>query len=94
MTPRKLSLHVLQALAAAQSEGTNSTLDTLVSAVQVRRGDVRMAVTALHQQGYLDALRMRLTLRGFAIGSALLGRELTGLRLTEDARAPRQVSAA
>jgi hypothetical protein len=80
MTPNDLFPHVLQVLARAQRDQRTSSLDTLVDALQVRRGDVRRAVSALHREGLVDALRMRLSLRGFAIGTALIDRKLPTLR--------------
>jgi DNA-binding IclR family transcriptional regulator len=80
MNARTLYPHVLQALAHAQSEGRASSLDTLTLALGVRRGDVRRTVTLLHQEGYVDALRMRLTLRGFALGRAYLATALPPIR--------------
>lgn len=80
MNAQDLSAHVLQALALAQTEGRASTLDSLVAELRVRRGDIRRTVSALHQEGYLDALRMRLTLQGFALGRSLMGEALPALR--------------
>jgi Mn-dependent DtxR family transcriptional regulator len=81
MNVRTLSTHILQALAEAQTEGRRSTLETLVEQVKVRRRDVRSAVSGLHQQGLVDAIHMQLTLEGFAIGRALLAKELPALRV-------------
>ena len=80
MNTQALSAHVLHALAQAQVEGRLSNLETLTEALRVRRGDVRRCVTLLDQQGYLDALRMRLTLRGFAVGRSLSRAALPALR--------------
>ena len=80
MNTQALSAHVLHALALAQMEGRLSNLETLTEALQVRRGDVRRCVTLLDQQGYLDALRMRLTLKGFALGRSLSVEDLPVLR--------------
>lgn len=80
MNTRTLSMYVLRALADAQIEGRRETLDTLVDRLEVRRRDVRSVVTSLHQQGLLDVIHMRLTLQGFAVGSALLQQELPALR--------------
>lgn len=80
MTEQHLALHVLQALATAQREGRAASLQTLVDELQVRRGDVRSVVGSLHERGLVDALRMKLTLRGFAIGAALAGAKLKPLR--------------
>lgn len=87
MNLRTVSAHVLRALAENQTEGRASTLETLTDALQVRRTDVRAAVSALHREGYLDVLRMRLTLRGFAVGRALVGQALPELRPAQVARA-------
>ena len=86
MNVRTLSMHVLRALAHAQTEGQRSTLDTLVDQIKVRRRDVRSVVTALHQQGLVDAIHMRLTLQGFAVGRSLLAQELPALRVTAERR--------
>jgi len=56
-------------------------LEDLVGEIGVRRKDVRAVLTKLHQQGFLDVLRMRLSLRGFAIGVSLQGEELRALRV-------------
>ncbi|WP_437282860.1 hypothetical protein WME90_20470 [Sorangium sp. So ce375] len=64
----------------AQRDGRSETLDTLVEKVRVRRRDIRSTLTVLHGQGMLDVLHMRLTLSGFAIGSALIGKTLPALR--------------
>ncbi|MEP7124193.1 MAG: hypothetical protein ABJE95_24920 [Byssovorax sp.] len=84
MNVRTLSMHVLRALAQAQTEGRRSTLETLVDDVKVRRRDVRSVVSGLHQQGLVDAIHMQLTLEGFAIGRALLAKELPALRLAAE----------
>jgi hypothetical protein len=80
MNIRTVATYVLHALARAQREGRASNLETLRDELQVRRADVRAAVSQLHREGLLDALRMRLTLRGFAIGTALSGETLPELR--------------
>lgn len=80
MNRRTLSAHLLKTLALAQFEGRASTLESLVADLGVRRGDVRSALSALHREGYVDVLRMRLTLKGFAIGSALANDQLAPLR--------------
>jgi hypothetical protein len=72
MDKKILAATLLQALAMAQRDGRSETLDTLVEKVRVRRRDIRSTLTVLHRQGMLDVLHMRLTLSGFAIGSALI----------------------
>jgi len=79
MTPRVLAPHILRTLAAAQRRGRPVTLQDLVDALKVRRVDVRAAVTAMDQQGLLDAMTLRLTLEGFAVGSALRARKLPAI---------------
>ncbi|UQA58350.1 hypothetical protein [Polyangium aurulentum] len=80
MTTEQLAPYVLRALAEAQQEGRRIDLETLALAIKVRRPDVRKTVSALHQQGLVDALRLQLSLAGFAIGSALLTTELPPIR--------------
>jgi hypothetical protein len=63
-----------------QRDGRLTTLDDLLHGLAVRRADIRFVVSALHREGYLDALRMRVTLKGFAVGQALAGSELPPLR--------------
>jgi DNA-binding IclR family transcriptional regulator len=80
MNATELSAHVLSVLARAQSEGSAVSLDTLTHELRVRRGDVRRTVTLLHRQGFVDALRMRLTLQGFALGRMYMRQTLPPLR--------------
>lgn len=80
MNIQALSIHVLAALASAQIEGRRHDLETLTADLRVRRGDVRRAISALHQEGYVDALRTRLTLAGFALGRSYVGQALPELR--------------
>ena len=68
---RLLARHVLRAITVAQREHAAVTLESLAERLGVRRVDVRTALTSLHHEGLIDALRMRTTLAGFAIGSAL-----------------------
>ncbi|AUX43316.1 hypothetical protein SOCE26_047610 [Sorangium cellulosum] len=89
MDKKILAATLLQALALAHAEQRAETLDTLVERLRVRRKDVRDTLTVLHRQGMVDVLRMRLTLSGFAIGSALIGQTLPALRA-----APRSAIAA
>jgi hypothetical protein len=84
MNARTLSAYILQALALAQSEGRTMNLESLTDDMKVRRKDIRSAVSELHREGMLDALTMRLSLRGFAIGRALQGEQLAPLRLVAE----------
>ena len=75
-----LAGHLLQTLAIVQTEGETLTLDGLVERVKARRVDVRAVVSMLHTEGYVDAMTLRLTMRGFIVGSSLVGRSLRPLR--------------
>lgn len=79
-TPRALAPYVLRALAASQRAGKATNLQRLTDELGVRRSDIRATINALHDQGLLDALTMRLSLHGFAIGSALRSQKLRPLR--------------
>lgn len=76
MTPRVLAPHILRTLASAQRRGRPVTLQDLVDALKVRKVDVRAAVSEMDRQGLLDALTLRLTLEGFALGTALRSRKM------------------
>jgi len=81
MTNRNLAAHVLRTLAAAQTKGQPVTLMTLTDKLKVRRADIREVIVALHHRGLVDARTMRLSLEGFAIGTALRGKKLPALRV-------------
>ena len=68
---KAVAAHVLRHLARAQQKGRNIHLETLASDIGVRREDVRHVVTSLHEEGHVDAKRMKLTLSGFAIAAAM-----------------------
>lgn len=80
MNKQTLAAYVLRALAEAQIEGKIMNLASLVSDIRVRKVDIRAVVTSLHREGYLDALHMRLTLRGFAVGRSLMEEQMKELR--------------
>ncbi len=80
MDHKTLAAYILQALTVAQTEGRSENLESLVEALRVRRKDIRATLTMLHRQGLVDVLRMRLSLAGFTIGTALLGQTLPALR--------------
>jgi len=80
MDHKTLAAYILQALTLAQMEGRAENLETLVETLRVRRKDIRTTLTVLHRQGLVDVLRMRLSLAGFAIGTALVGQSLPELR--------------
>ncbi len=67
-----LAAHVLVAL--AKENGRATTLAAVAQSVGARRADVRAMVTRLHREGFVDALRMRTTLAGFALATAMSAR--------------------
>lgn len=77
---RALAAHVLCHLASEQSRGRAVRLDDLAEAVGVRRVDVRHVVTRLHEEGHVDAKRMKLTMTGLAVAASLEGCELKSPR--------------
>lgn len=81
MTPQILAPYVLAILYNAQAEGRLMTLASLVSEIKVRKTDLRRTVTALHEQGYLNAMTMRLSIMGFALGSKYAKQGLPDVRL-------------
>lgn len=68
---KAVAAHVLRHLARAQSKGRLMHLDTLATDIGVRREDVRDVVSSLHEEGHVDAKRMKLTLSGFAIAASM-----------------------
>ncbi|MCS6900670.1 MAG: hypothetical protein RMJ98_13670 [Myxococcales bacterium] len=94
MTPQVLAPYLLRALASAQRRGRPITLQDLVDLLKVRRADLRNALTVLHHQGFVNVLTLRLTLEGFALGSALCSRKLPPIpRQVVDKEAGRVVAA-
>ncbi|MFO0735295.1 MAG: hypothetical protein U0270_05420 [Labilithrix sp.] len=68
---KAVAAHVLRHLASAQSKGRLMHLEMLANDIGVRREDVRHVVTSLHEEGHVDAKRMKLTLSGFAIAASM-----------------------
>lgn len=77
-----LAEHLLRTIARDHLADRRSDLDGLCASVDARREDVRSTLTALHHAGYLDVLRMRLTLAGFAAGMSLLDLPARAIRST------------
>lgn len=77
---RAVAAHVLVALGRAQARGLAVDSDALARAIGVRKVDLRAVVTKLHSEGHIDATRMRLTMSGLAIATALRGQKLPALR--------------
>jgi Mn-dependent DtxR family transcriptional regulator len=76
MDRQVVAAHVLKEMALARREDRQVTLDSLTATLGIRRADVRAALSSLHEEGLLDVLRMRLTMDGFALGTALAERKL------------------
>lgn len=68
---KSIAAHVVVLLAQAQELGRTVRLDEMASEIGVRKADVRDVVTRLHAEGHVDALRLRLTMSGFAIAASL-----------------------
>ena len=69
--PKSLAAHVLVALASAQRARRVVTAQDLATDLDVRKVDVKHVVARLHHEGHVDALRMRLSLSGLALATAL-----------------------
>jgi DNA-binding IclR family transcriptional regulator len=82
---RVLAAHVMRAIARARSRVV--TVEDIARMVGARRSDVRSVVTRLHEEGYVDALRMRPTLSGLALAVALRSQKLMSARHLEQALA-------
>ena len=68
---KSIAAHVVVTLAHAQELGRVVRLDELAADIGVRKSDVRDIVTRLHAEGHVDALRLRLTMTGFAVAASL-----------------------
>ena len=79
-----LAIHLLQALTTHHAEGRRVHTADLAHEIGARHAEVRAALTRMHHAGWIDVLRMRPTLLGFALGRSLAGRQLRPLR--RDAR--------
>jgi DNA-binding IclR family transcriptional regulator len=74
MDSHTLSTSLLVLLVKSHEDHTTLTLDVLAQRLNAPREAVRAVVTALHAEGYLDAMRLRLTLKGFAAGQLARGK--------------------
>ena len=84
-----LSAHILRHAAADHVAGSKcgpTKVESLATDLGVRRVDVRRALSALHKQGLMDVVQMRLTLAGFALGKALEGKQLKAIRIPQARR--------
>ena len=81
---QSIAAHVVVLLAHAQELGRTVRLDELASEIGVRKADVRHVVTRLHAEGHVDALRLRLTMTGFALAASLADCKLREPRHEEE----------
>jgi hypothetical protein len=63
--------HVILFLAVEQARGRSVRLDELAEHVGIRRTDARAIVSRLHDEGHVDAVRLRVTMTGLAIAANL-----------------------
>lgn len=81
LDPKALAAHVLVVLARAQRTGRSMTVHDVAVELDVRKNDVRTVVSRLHDEGHVDALRMKLTLSGLALATAMREGNLRVLRV-------------
>lgn len=77
---QSLAEHLLRTIARDHLSGRRSDLDSLSATIAIRREDVRATLSSLHREGYLDVLRMKLTLAGFALGCSLIDQPVRAVR--------------
>ena len=68
---KSVAAHVIVTLSRAQADGRAVRLDALASEIGVRKADVRNVVSRLHNEGHVDAMRLRLTMTGLALAASL-----------------------
>jgi hypothetical protein len=68
---KSIAAHVVVTLSRAQADGRALRLDELAEIIGIRKADIRGVVTQLHAEGHVDAMRLRLTLSGLALATAL-----------------------
>ena len=83
---RAVAAHVLRRLAYEQSLGRSVRLDELADGIGVRRVDVRHVVAQLHNEGHVDAKRLKLTMTGLALAAAMKDCKLREPRRRERAQ--------
>jgi DNA-binding IscR family transcriptional regulator len=70
LAPKALAAHVVVTLSHAQAEGRSIRLDEIAASIGVRKEDIRGVISRLHNEGHVDALRMRLTMSGLALAAS------------------------
>jgi hypothetical protein len=78
-----LAIHVMRTLSRAQQNGEQLSLEDLAARLEVRKIDVRRVVSALDKRGFVDAMRMRVTMMGFVLGCSVGSSELKPARRME-----------
>ena len=82
-----LAIHVMRVLSRAQQKGEQLSLEDLAARLEVRKVDVRRVVSALDKRGFVDAMRMRVTMMGFVLGCSVSASELKPARKAAAKRA-------
>ena len=80
---KSIASHLLVALSHAQAERRAVGVDQIASTIGVRKADVRTLVSRLHAEGHVDGARLRLTMSGLALATALAGSKLRAPRRQE-----------
>lgn len=80
---KSIAAHVFVTLLHAQSDRRTIGLEELASEVGVRKEDVRSIVSRLDAEGHVDGVRLRLTMSGLALASALVRSTLREPRQSE-----------
>ncbi len=75
-----LAIHVMRVLSRAQQQGEQLSLEAVAARLEVRKADVRRVVSALDKGGFVDAMRMRVTMMGFVLGCSVGTAELKPAR--------------
>jgi hypothetical protein len=80
---KAVAAHVLRHLAREGARGRLVSLEDLAQAIGVESYEARSVVTCLHDEGHVDAKRMRLTLTGLALAAAMRNCKLIDLHFEE-----------
>ena len=79
-TDEAMSIHLLRALTHFARQECRVHLEDVAAEAGVRKIDARRLVRELDRQGFVDAMRMRPTLAGFALGASVADVDLKPLR--------------
>lgn len=89
LTASTLPRMVLRAVYALTESGSAPSLRTVLAVVPAPSAKVEATIKALDSQGYLDANRMRLTMRGLAAACSPRMIEASAVPATERRKTPR-----